>query len=84
MDRPETIRLLRVAHDEIITLRREVADLAPRAHAYDTIAQLARLTVKPDSRGMAVDIAWELKAAVQGLEAEREAEREIQRTDAQG
>lgn len=74
MDRPETVRLLRQAHDEIVTLRRRVADLEPRAHAYDTIAIQSRLTVKPEGGYASIDIAWELKKAVEDLEAERKAE----------
>lgn len=75
MDRPETISLLRHAHDEVISLRRQVADLEPRAHAYDTIAILARQSVHPQPQGMGVDVAWRLKQAIEGLVAEREAER---------
>lgn len=75
MDRPETLNLLRSAHDEIMTLRRKVADLEPRAHAYDTIAINARLTVAPQGGYAQVDVAWQLKEAVEKLVAEREAER---------
>lgn len=74
MDKPEQVRLLRQAHDEIVTLRRRVADLEPRAHAYDTIAIQSRLTLKPEGGYHSVDIAWELKKAVDEIEAERKAE----------
>jgi hypothetical protein len=76
MERPEIISLLRRAHDELITLRRQVAALEPKAHAYDTIAQLARLSHHPESQGYSEDVAWRLKQAVDTLVAERAAERE--------
>jgi len=74
LDRPETLSLLRMAHDEVLTLRRQVADLAPKAHAYDTLAAFARLKDEP-SQGYGVDVAWRLKEVVEKLVAEREAER---------
>lgn len=73
MDRPETIQLLQRAHNEIVTLRRQVAELAPRAHAYDTVAALARLKEEP-AQGYSEDVAWRIKQAVETLEAERKAE----------
>lgn len=78
MDRPETLHLLRSAHDEIITLRRRVAELEPKAHAYDTIAINARLTKKHQGDYAQVDVAWELKNAVEAIVAERDAEKESQ------
>lgn len=74
MERPEIIQLLRVGHDEIIRLRRQVADLEPRAHAYDTIAQIARLSVQHQSQGYGEDPAWRLKDAVEKLIAQSEGE----------
>lgn len=74
MDRPETIRLLRMSHDEIITLRRQVAELSPKAHAYDTLAKVIRLKSEPE-QGYGIDIAWELSNAVETLVAERDAEK---------
>ena len=75
LDRPETMSLLRGAHDEILMLRRQIAELSPKAHAYDTIAQLARLSEKDQSRTYGEDMAWRLKNAVEVLTAEREAEK---------
>lgn len=75
MDRPEIISLLRQAHDEIIQLRRERDALAPKAHAYDTLATFAALSRPATSQGYGVDVAWRLKEAVEGLVAEREAEK---------
>ena len=75
MDRPEMLNHLRLAHDEIVTLRRQVAELAPKAHAYDTLAILARQSVHEPPQGYSEDVAWRLRKAVEQLEAEREAER---------
>lgn len=71
MDRPELLCLLRLAHDEVVTLRRRVAELEPKAHAYDTLAILARQSVHPESQGYGVDVAWRLKEAVEKMEADR-------------
>lgn len=72
--RPEIVRALRVAHDEMLTLQRRVAELEPRAHAYDTIAQMTRLTQQPPECGMRVDPVWEVKSLHDRLVAERTAE----------
>lgn len=74
MDRPEIICLLRTAHDEVVTLRRQVTELAPKAHAYDTLAAVARMKPEPE-QGYGVDVAWRIKTAVEKLEAEREVEK---------
>ena len=74
MDRTETISLLRQGHDEIVTLRRRLAELEPKAHAYDTLAIIARIAEPIESRGFSVDIAWTLKDAVDKLVAERAAD----------
>lgn len=76
VERPEIINALRVAHDEIINLRRELAEVRPKAHAYDTIAQLAQLSVHREPQGYGEDAAWRVKQMVERLIAEREAERE--------
>ncbi len=75
MDRPKMLSLLRAGHDEITLLRRQIAALEPKAHAYDTIAQMAALTKHPSSQGYGEDVAWRMKAAVEALVAEREAEK---------
>lgn len=76
MDRPETLNLLRRAHDEITSQRRVIAELAPKAHAYDTLAIIARLSEPTgNQQGYGEDVAWRLKQAVEQLEKEREEER---------
>jgi cystathionine beta-lyase/cystathionine gamma-synthase len=82
VERPDILRALRMGHDEIVTLRRRVAELEPKAHAYETISQIARLTVTPAagfiSPGSAMlfgeDAAWRIKQLVEQIEAERDAE----------
>lgn len=76
VERPEIITALRIAHDEIVALRRRIADLEPRAHAYDTIAQIAHISRKPVTQGYGEDPAWRVKQIVDRLVAERQAERE--------
>ena len=75
MERPEILTLLRMGHDEIIRLRRRVEELGPKAEAYDTIAQIARLSIQREPQGYGEDPAWRLKQAVEKLVAEREAEK---------
>lgn len=70
MDRPETIFLLRQAHDEVVMLRRRLAELEPKAHAYDTLALTARLAERTEHRDYSVDVTWQLKEAVDKLVAE--------------
>ena len=74
MDRPETISLLRMGHDEIVTLRRRIAAMEPKAHAYDTIAILARQSEVRVEQGYGVDVAGRLENAGTALSGEREAE----------
>lgn len=75
LDRPETLSLLRKAHDEIIMLRRERDALAQKAHAYDTMAIVARLSAPAEQQGYGEDVAWRLKQVVEQIEAERKAEK---------
>ena len=75
IERPEIIQVLRHAHDEVVTLRRRIAELEPKAMAYDTIAQIAALSIHPSNQGYSVDVAWRLKEIVEKLVAERNAER---------
>lgn len=76
VSRPELVNLLRSAHDTILQARRTIEEMAPKADAYDTIAQLARLTVQRQGGYAQADILWELKQAVDKIVAEREEERE--------
>ena len=77
MNRPNILNLLRGAHDEITILRRRVAELEPKAHAYDTLAATVRLNVCEGGGYAGPDLAWRIKEAVEKIEAERDAERVI-------
>lgn len=75
VERSDIINALRHAHDEIITLRRHVEVIEPKAHAYDTIAQMTRLTIPEQIRGGKIDAAWRVKDIYERLLKEREVER---------
>jgi hypothetical protein len=75
MNRPNILNLLRASHDEITVLRRRIAELEPKAHAYDTLAATVRLNVREQGRYDASDVAWQIKQTVERIEAERAAER---------
>lgn len=53
---------------EITMLRAEIARLAPKADAYDTITSILGLMPKP-SQGHGVDIVWRLKKQADELRA---------------
>jgi hypothetical protein len=55
---PEVREGLARAHDEIVSLRGLLANAAPKAHAYDTIAMLARQAVREERQGMGTDVLW--------------------------
>lgn len=75
LNRPNILRLLRAAHDEIAVLRRRCAELEPKAHAYDTLAATVRLSIREGGGYAGIDIAWEIKQTVDRIIQEREAER---------
>jgi hypothetical protein len=58
-------RALRMGHDEIVRLRRRLDEVEPKAHAYDTIAQVARLTMPPNASGFCEDPAWLIRSIVE-------------------
>jgi hypothetical protein len=67
------MQLLRRAHDEVLNQRFRVAHLEPKAHAYDTIAQIARLSIDSvPPQGAEIDIAWRLKEMVDKLRSKDE------------
>lgn len=76
MNRPEVLRALRMGHDEIIRLKRYVAELEPKAHAYDTIAQMTRLTINEPMHGYGEDPAWVIKSLVERIVSERDNEQD--------
>lgn len=57
---------MRIAHDEIINLRRELEEMRPKAKAWDTIEQVVSMMPGP-TQVYGVDITWQLKQAVDKL-----------------
>lgn len=53
--------------EEITALRAQVAALAPKADAYDTLRSVVRLATPPDPRCMSEDIVWRLKRQIDSL-----------------
>ena len=68
----DALQALRSGHDEIVRLRRQVAELEPKAHAYDTIGQLARLTIRREGEGMQEDPLWRIRTIVDAAEKRRQ------------
>ena len=67
----EILSNYRAAHDEIVMLRRAVAELKPKATALDILERA--LFGMPPSQGYGEDIAWRLKKEIERMAAEREA-----------
>lgn len=65
IDTGELNQTLICAHDEITSLRRRLAEVEPKAHAYDTLAQIARLTIHQEPQGYGVDVAWRIKSLLE-------------------
>lgn len=74
----EQVEMMRRCSADIKDLRRQIAEFAPKAEAYDTIVALVRNLAPPPRMGMAEDIAWLLdkKAAEieERLNGEKQAE----------
>lgn len=75
LSRPELLTLLRQAHDEIVTLRRQVNELTPRARAYDDISLILGF-IPRQSQGYGIDVAWRVQEAVAEVEKIREQEKQ--------
>lgn len=65
----DVIQMAQRCIEEIKTLRAQVAELAPKAHAYDSISQVLDLLPKP-SQGYGEDIVWRLQKQIDELRAE--------------
>jgi hypothetical protein len=70
IDAGELNQALISAHDEIVSLRARLVNTEQKAHAYDTIAQLSRLTVQDEQRGYGVDVAWRIKTLLERAKAD--------------
>lgn len=60
-------QMMRRCAEEIKTLRRINAELAPKADAYDTLRQVLNLLPQP-SQGYGEDLVWRLEKAIQEIE----------------
>jgi len=67
MSTQETIEMMRRCSAEIKELRARIAVLEPKAHAYDSMAQILGLLPRPP-QGYAEDVAWLLDKRIRELE----------------
>lgn len=68
MDDKEALDMMRRCRDEIATLRAEVARLAAKADAYDSLATVLRMIPKP-SVGYGEDLGWLLNKRIREIES---------------
>lgn len=73
MDQQEALQMMRRCREEIVSLRRANAELAPKAQAYDDMSKLIRVAIPDRSVGMGEDVAWILDKRIREVEAELEA-----------
>ena len=69
----EAVEMMVRCKNEILRLRSEIAVLAPKAHAYDSIASILRLLPQP-SQGYGEDVVWLLDKRVREMSATERAE----------
>jgi uncharacterized protein (UPF0147 family) len=74
MTNKDTKDMIRRVISEIKMLRAQNAELAPKAHAYDTIAIHARLLEPKNMQGYGQDIVWQLENELKTLEQENAGE----------
>lgn len=68
---PEIKDVLMSAHEEIISLRRRVADLEPKAEAYSALVTVIGF-IQGNSAGYGVDAAWQIKQLLEADSSESE------------
>lgn len=68
MGEQEQVEMMQRAAHEIRDLRSRVAQLQPKAEAYDNMAALISVAISPRSMGMAEDLAWALERRAAGIE----------------
>lgn len=61
----EVRQALMQAHDEIISLRARLGHVEQKAHAYDTIAQIAALSIREPTQGFSMDVAWRIETLLE-------------------
>lgn len=59
----DAIQMMQRCREEIITLRRQIDRLAPKAEAYDAITAILGMIPRP-SQGYGEDLAWRLEKEI--------------------
>lgn len=59
----DAIQMMQRCAEEIKTLRRINAELAPKAEAYDTLRQVLNMLPQP-SQGYGEDLVWKLESEI--------------------
>lgn len=83
MNGGEAIQMMKRASAEIRSLRARIAQLEPRAEAWESVTAILRLLPQP-SRGMGEDVAWLLDRRIRELEAVVDAEQAASKAPAEG
>lgn len=67
MNNQEALQMMIRCKEEILSLRRQIERLQPKADAYDNLATVLRLLPQP-SIGMGEDLAWLLDKRIRELQ----------------
>lgn len=67
MNDRDQIEMMARCSEEIKTLRAQIANLQPRADAYDNMATLLRVAVPRQSQGYGEDLAWKLDRTIEDM-----------------
>jgi hypothetical protein len=70
MNQNAQIQMMERCVEEIRMLRMRIDDLAPKAHAYDTLGNLVRLLSPKESQGYGEDILWRLQKTIEQEKAD--------------
>jgi hypothetical protein len=68
MSKSEVIEMMRQCREDIVCLRAKIAELGPKAHAYDTLTQVLGLLPR-QSQAYGVDIVYSLERRLKALGA---------------
>lgn len=68
----DAVQMMQRCVSELKQLRQANNELAPSAHAYDTIAVLVRLLAPPQSQGYAEDLVYKLEREIEKLSSDKE------------
>lgn len=75
MNDTEAIEMMSRCREEILTLRRQIETLAPKADAYNQLCKVLNLLPRP-SQGAAPDVAWMLEKRIRELNQKNETPKE--------